>query len=124
MHFFQLGQVAKKIVKSPINHILYLCIIISLPLFYWATQTEGYISITYIVIAVILIILFSVAYFYLLFKKPEYLRSEEYQFQMNKMRLFYGHKDKPENVKIGDTDSLINNPKKNLLPRTQENESK
>ena len=56
MSFLQLGQLAKKIVKSPINPILFFTCVIALPLLYWATKAEGGIRITFIVIAVLLII--------------------------------------------------------------------
>ena len=70
-----------------------------------------------------MLILFFVAYFYLLLKNPEYLRSEQYQFQMNQMR-FYGDKDNPKNIEIGKTNSLIQNPEQNLLSQVKKNESK
>lgn len=122
MNLLQSGLI-KKIAKSPINPILYLCIFISIPLFYLATKTEGYMSVTFIIIATFIIILFFIAYFYLLFKNPEYLRSEQYQFQMNQMR-FYGDKDNPKSIEIGTIDSLIKKPKQDSSPKAKENESK
>ena len=121
MNFLQEGLI-KKIVKSPINPVLYLCII-SPFLFYLASKEEGYRFIIFICIACFIIILFFVAYFYLLFKKPEYLRSEQYQFQMNQMR-FYGDKDNPKNIEINNTYLLIKNPKQNVLSKAKEDESK
>ena len=124
MSFLQLGQLTKKIVRSPINPILLLCIFISIPLFILATQTKGYMSITFIAIATVIIILFFIAYFYLLFKNPEYLRSEHYQFQMNQIRFHYGDKDNPKSIEINNINSLIKNPHQDRLPKVKENESK
>ena len=38
--------------------------------------------------------------------------------------LHYGDKNNPENIKIGNIDSLIKNPKQKTLPKAKEDESK
>ena len=120
MNFFQSDQLSKKIVKSPINPILYLCFVS--PVFiYLSTVVKGYESVILFFIGILIIIGFLVAYFYLLFTNPEYLRSERYQLQMEQMR-FYGDKDNPKNIEKNDIESLIKNP--NLLSKERENESK
>ena len=114
MNLWQAGLI-KKIVKSPINPILFVCTVIGLPLFVMAALTEGYKFVIFLIIAIALVIAFLIAYFYLLFNNPEYLRSERYQLQMNKIR-FYGDKDNPRSIEIGNFNSLVKNPKQNLLP--------
>ena len=119
MNLWQTGLI-KQIVKSPINPILLICIIIVPPLFILAALTESPKSITFFCVAIGLIVVFVIAYLHLLFKNPEYLRSEKYQFQMNQMR--YGDKDN-FNIETGKIDLLVKNPN-NFLPKEKDDESK
>jgi len=99
-------------VKSAVNPSLWASVVISLPLFVLATRTSGWITVVIVIVALIPILIFAFSYLYLLFKNPEYLRSEEYQLRMNSMRLL-GDKDNPLYANAGDLVSLVNNP---MLP--------
>lgn len=95
-------------VKSAVNPTLWAGLVFSLPLFILASNTNGWLSICYFIIAVIPIILFAYSYLFLLHTNPEYIRSEEYQLTMNAMR-FMGDKDNP-NIENADEVTPSENP--------------
>ena len=97
-------------VKSAVNPSLWACVVISIPLFILATRTNGWISVGFFIVALIPVGVFAFSYLYLLFKNPEYLRSEEYQLRMSSMRLL-GDKDNPLHAEAEDIISVVNNPK-------------
>ena len=108
---FQTDSLAQQVaVKSAVNPSLWACVVISIPLFILASRTEGWFSAASFIVALIPVGAFAFSYLYLLFKNPEYLRSEEYQLRMNSMRLL-GDKDNPLHADAGDIVSVINNPR-------------
>lgn len=96
-------------VKSAVNPSLWACAVISLPLFALASKTNGWLSKASFAVGLIPVSAFIFSYIYLLFKNPEYLRSEEYQLKMNSIRLL-GNKDNPLHAEAEDIVSVINNP--------------
>ena len=108
---FRTDSLAQQVaVKSAVNPSLWACVVVSVPLFWLASQTNGWLSIAYFIVALIPVGAFAFSYLYLLFKNPEYLRSEEYQLRMNSMRLL-GDKDNPLHANAEDIVSIINNPR-------------
>ena len=102
-----LGQQASS--KSAVNPSLWACLVVSVPLFFLATKTTGFISGFLLVIGCLPIAAFMISYLYLLFANPKYLRSEEYQLRAEAMNLF-GTKDNPLSANANDVVSVINNP--------------
>ncbi|HBV01287.1 MAG TPA: hypothetical protein DEF00_02745 [Candidatus Taylorbacteria bacterium] len=92
------------------NPSLWACVVISIPLFVLASKTEGWLSIASFIVALVPVGAFAFSYLFLLFKNPEYLRSEEYQLRMNSMRLL-GDKDNPLHANAENIVSVINNPR-------------
>ncbi len=108
---FRTDSLARQVaVKSAVNPSLWACVVISIPLFFLASRTEGWLSVASFIVALIPVGAFAFSYLYLLFKNPEYLRSEEYQLRMNSMRLL-GDKDNPLHADAEDIVSVINNPR-------------
>lgn len=106
----QTNMLAKQVVvKSAVNPSLWACVTVSIPFAVLATTTKGWLSFACFFVAVIPVGVFAYSYLYLIFKNPEYVRSEEYQLSMNKMR-YMGDKDNPE---VEDTEEIIplENPK-------------
>lgn len=115
---FQTDKLAQQVaVKAAVNPSLWACLVISLPCIYFSTKTSGWISIVCFATALLPIIAFVFSYIYLLFKNPEYLRSEEYQLRMNSLRLI-GDKDNPLHA-TAETLVSVTNPQ---LPPPQKNE--
>ena len=106
------GQVT---VNSAVNPSLWLCVVIPLPLFYLSSRSFGISAVAYFLVGLIPIILFSFSYIYLLFKNPEYLRSEDYQMRMNSIRLL-GDRDNPFHTQAEDI-VAVTNPR---LPKPNE----
>ena len=107
---YRTDQIAQQVtVRSAVNPSLWACAVISFPLFCLSTQVNDWRSIAFFIIGIIPVISFCFSYFYLLFKNPEYLRSEEYQLRMNSIRLL-GDKDNPLRAEAGDIVSMVNNP--------------
>jgi threonine/homoserine/homoserine lactone efflux protein len=116
---FQTGQLVQQVaVKSAVNPSLWACAVISLPLFILSSKSQSIYFLMYFFIAIIPILAFVVSYIYLLFKNPEYLRSEAYQLRMNSMRLL-GDRDNPLNANAKDIVAVINNP---ALPEPEKQE--
>ena len=116
---FKTDSLAQQVaVKSAVNPSLWACVVISTPLFILASKTVGWFSIASFAVALIPVGAFAFSYLYLLFKNPEYLRSEEYQLRMSSMRLL-GDKDNPLHADAEDIVSVINNPR---LPPPQAQE--
>lgn len=108
---FRTDSLAQQVaVKSAVNPSLWACVVISAPLFILASRTIGWLSVASFIVALIPVGAFAFSYLYLLFKNPEYLRSEEYQLRMNSMRLL-GDKDNPLHADAEDIVSMINNPR-------------
>lgn len=108
---FRTDSLAQQVaVKSAVNPSLWACVVISIPLFFLASRTENWLSVASFIVALIPVGAFAFSYLYLLFKNPEYLRSEEYQLRMNSMRLL-GDKDNPLHADAEDIVSVINNPR-------------
>ena len=85
---FRTDSLAKQVaVKSAVNPSLWACVVISVPLFVLSSKTDGWLPIASFIVALIPVGAFAFSYLYLLFKNPEYLRSEEYQLRMNSLRL-------------------------------------
>ncbi|KKU76953.1 MAG: hypothetical protein UY03_C0023G0020 [Parcubacteria group bacterium GW2011_GWA2_47_64] len=112
MHLpFRTDSLAQQVaVKSAVNPSLWACVVISIPLFVLASKTEGWLSIASFIVALVPVGAFAFSYLFLLFKNPEYLRSEEYQLRMNSMRLL-GDKDNPLHANAENIVSVINNPR-------------
>ncbi len=73
-------------VKSAVNPLLWLCGLISLPLFLIQFVLGSFLF--YLSsIAILPIIAVLVAYFYFMFKNPDYLRSEEFHIQKKSLEL-------------------------------------
>jgi len=118
---FKADQFVQKItVQSAVNPSLWACVVISIPLFILSSKTSGWFSIVGFITALLLILVFIFSYIYLLFKNPEYLRSEGYQLKMNTMRLL-GDKDNPLQANAGDIVSVMSNPKL-PAPRKQQHD--
>lgn len=96
-------------VKSAVNPALWACLFISLPLFYLASSAKGWFSVAAFFVGVVPVAAFALSYIYLLFRNPDYLRSEEYQLRMNTMRMM-GDKDNPLGTKPEHLISMVNNP--------------
>ena len=108
---FKTEQLAHQVaVKSAVNPSLWACVAISVPLFLLSSKTSGWFSIASFIVALFPVGAFTFSYLYLLFKNPEYLRSEEYQLRMSSMRLL-GDKDNPLHAEAQDVVSVINNPR-------------
>ena len=112
MHLpFRTDSLAQQVaVKSAVNPSLWACVVISIPLFVLASKTGGRLSIASFIVALVPVGAFAFSYLFLLFKNPEYLRSEEYQLRMNSMRLL-GDKDNPLHANAENIVSVINNPR-------------
>jgi len=105
------NSVAGKIsVKSAVNPSLWACVVISLPLFYSIAKVDGWLQVAFFIVAVIPIVAFLISYIYLLFKNPDYLRSEEYQLRAESLKLL-GDRDNQLNADADDIVSVINNPR-------------
>ena len=118
---FQTNSLVQQVtVKSAVNPSLWACAVISTPLFILASKVSGWLSAASFVVGLIPVVAFFISYMYLLFKNPEYLRSEDYQLRMNSMRLL-GDKDNPLRAQAGDIVSVINNPQ---LPPPKQQEEK
>ncbi|MFA7252349.1 MAG: hypothetical protein WC027_00635 [Candidatus Paceibacterota bacterium] len=103
-------SIAKQItVRSAVNPSLWACVVISLPMFFACTQVIGWLSVAFFVIALMPVLAFFVSYLFLLFKAPNYLRSEEYQLKAEALRCF-GDKDNFFDAKAGDVIKMITNP--------------
>lgn len=114
------GSIARQVaVKSALNPTLWLCFVISLPLlgFVFTTQKTGWLIVGGFVVACVPIAVAVFSCLYLLFKNPEYLRSEEYQLRMNTIRLLG---DKDNQIQMGGEDvvALVTNPR--LSPPTKD----
>lgn len=108
---FQTDSVATKVtVKSAVNPSLWACAVISAPLFALASITDGKIAYAFFIIATLPVAAFLISYIYLLFKNPDYLRSEDYQLKAESLKLL-GSKDNPLQADAGDVVSVITNPK-------------
>lgn len=99
--------VQKVAVRTAVNASLWACGVISVPLFYFTTRITGWIQIALFVVALAPVGSFVFSYFYLLFKNPEYLRSEGYQLRAQSLRLL-GEKDNPFGTKATDVVSVTN----------------
>jgi hypothetical protein len=108
---FRTEQLAQQVaVQSAINPSLWAGVVFSIPLFFLASNTNGWISIASFIVALIPIIVFAFSYIYFLITNPDYLRSESFQLRMNSIRLL-GDKDNPMKAHADDIVTLINNPK-------------
>ena len=117
---FQTGSLAQKVhVRSAVNPALWACAVISIPLFFFASRTSGWLSIAYFFVAFLLVGVFIFSYLYFLFKNPEYLRSEEYQLRMSSMRLL-GDKDNPLHADARDIVSMMTSNPSLPSPDAQE----
>lgn len=108
---FKTNSLARRIsVKSAVNACLWMCLFISLPLFYLAYKTDSNdLRIVFLLVAIIPVVIFAVSFIYFMFKNPDYLRSEEHQFKMESLKLL-GDKDNPFGTKADDI-VAITNPK-------------
>ncbi len=69
----------------------------------------GVLVFVFIGIAFLPILAFIISYMYLLFKHPNYLRSEEYQLKAESLKLL-GDKDNRLNAQAGHVISIVTNP--------------
>lgn len=103
-------NLAKQIVvKSAVNPSLWACVVVGIPLFFLSSTTDGWRSVSFFIIASILVAVFILSYLYLLFTNPNYLRSENFQLSAMGMRMF-GDKDNPFQATANDLVSMANNP--------------
>lgn len=103
--------------KSAVNPTLWACLVISLPLFLLSKNSNGLLAIMFFTVACLPIVIFTISYFYLLFKNPKYLRSEGYQLRAEAMNLI-GDRDNPFHGNARDIIDVIGNPE--LPPPTVE----
>ena len=114
---FQTDSFVQKItVKSAVNPSLWACAVISTPLFILANKDDNKLAIAFFIIATIPVISFFLSYVYLLFKNPDYLRSEDYQIKAESLKLL-GSKDNPLQAGANDVVSVVTNPQ---LPTPKE----
>jgi len=107
---FDIGRIGEQAIKikSAVGPSLWICAIISLPLFILASITNvEYLRIVYIVIACIVLLPFIISYFYFTFTDPSYLRSEEYQSRMRALQLL-GDRDNPFGTRAEDIVDITN----------------
>ena len=105
-------------VKSAVNPSLWACVVISLPLFVMSTRIVGILSFAFFGIALLPVLAFIISYMYLLFKNPNYLRSEEYQLKAESLKLL-GDKDNKLNAQADHVISIVTNPQ---LPEPTESQ--
>ena len=111
MDLMRLFTGAQKIsVRSALNPLLYLCLL----LIGGCIFAKGWLAVALFFILIIFLLAFLFAYFYFLFKNPDYLRSEDYHIRMQSIRLL-GDKDNPLSANAQDIVSIsiaqMNNPK-------------
>lgn len=116
---FQTDSFAQKItVKSAVNPSLWACAVISVPLFILASTSGDKLVVAFFIVATIPVVSFFLSYLYLLFKNPDYLRSEDYQIRAESLKLL-GSKDNPLQAGANDIVSVVTNPQ---LPAPKEQE--
>jgi len=102
---------AKQIsVKSAVNPSLWACVVVSMPLYFLGAYVGGIVSVFLFFVGTIPIASFVISYIYLLFKNPDYLRSEEYQIKAESLKLL-GSKDSTLNASAGHVIEVVTNPK-------------
>lgn len=92
--------------RSAVNPCLWACLVISLPLFGFASYTTGIKAFCYFIIALLPVATFIFSYIYLLVNNPKYLRSEEYQLKAEALNIF-GDKDNPLNANADNIISVV-----------------
>src|SRR5687768_12069637 len=106
----KLSALASQItVKSVINPVLWLCVP-SIFLFLIAAYTNGFLRYLLAAFGAIPWILVPIGFIYFMLKKPEFLRSEEYQL-MAHIASLEGNKDNPQSVEATEVTAVnIKNP--------------
>ncbi len=104
--------------KSAVNPCLWLCVAISIPTFGGSYLATDWLRIGLFIVGLIPILMFIIAFSYLLFTKPEFLRSEKYHMFLETLK-FFGDKDNPSYDKAVEMITLLNNP--SLPPPPSEN---
>jgi len=111
---------AKQIsVKSAVNPCIWMCLVISIPLFLLSSQVDRILSLVFVFLGSLPILAFIFSFIYLLFTNPNYLRSEDYQLRAETLKIF-GDKDNPFNATAGNVISVITNPS---LPALNDSQS-
>lgn len=90
MHLKGVQNLAGKVtVRSSVNPLLWAGLVIALPLFYLADKTDSNgMRIAFFIIASLIVLSILFAYFYFMFIKPDYLRSEEYQLKKQALEIY------------------------------------
>lgn len=96
----QRSSIDRLIVRSALNPILWPTAIIAPPAFYLSFLAQGNLRIGLFSIGLLLVVTTVFSYLYMLFKRPEDLRSEEYLLRREELRII-GSKDNLEMDKIG-----------------------
>jgi hypothetical protein len=100
-------------VRSAVNPLLWLCALISFPIFSIGI-VKGTLSWYLVITALLPIFAVLYAYFYFMRSNPDYLRSEEFQIQKKTLELI-GEKGQEFPVTSSDLVEIAR-PEKNMLP--------
>ena len=96
---FRRSSIDRLIVRSALNPILWPTGLIGITTFYLSSLTQGNLSIGFFSIGALLVLTTIFSYLFMLFKRPEDLRSEEFLLKREELRLI-GSKDNPEGGQI------------------------
>lgn len=118
----QRSTINRLTVRSALNPILWATGLLGTTTFYLASLTQGMLSFGFFSIGALLVITTVFSYLFMLFKRPEDLRSEEFLLKREELRLI-GSKDNPERDQIATEIKAIagNTPPNQLTGKDLEN---